>query len=284
MKHEVEVILKSQVKGAPPISTVRTRYWRPIHGEVMTYRQFSRNASSSRAIPVEKLAAASDDVLVPRFRQNQAGMQAGDWLSENNQAEAEVIWRDAAEYCLVAARELATLGVHTQWANRMLEWFGSINTLITSTEWDNFYLQRIMLNEDGFPVPQDEMYELACSIKEAVEAAPIQHLEPGQWHLPFTDDLMLHQIHGDFEYLQTAKKISAARCASISYQTVDGKIMSADKAESLCDKLLDREHWSPFEHQAMADLKIEGQWAHQSWHANYTGYSQWRHMLMDGLR
>ena len=51
-----KVILCSQSneQGAPPIWTMQLRYPRFIHAEFMTHRVFSRNASSSRAIPVKK--------------------------------------------------------------------------------------------------------------------------------------------------------------------------------------------------------------------------------------
>jgi hypothetical protein len=276
LKHEVEVIAKSRCPGCPDITTVRLRYWRAIHAEVMTHRAFSRNASSSRAVPVEKLAKASEDMFIPRFRKNQPGMQPGGYLSDFEQASAEVIWRNAADHCLAAARELADLGVHKQWANRPLEWFGYINVLVTATDWDNFYELRCVLNDEGLPIPQDEMYELAIAIREAIKAAPAKVLKPGEWHLPYvtTEE---ETLYGEVD----RKRMSAARCASISYHTVDNKVMTPQKAIDLCDKLLERKHYSPFEHQAMADESIWGYWAHRSLHANYQGWAQWRHFLME---
>ncbi len=280
MQPEVEVILQSQVKGALPISTVRLRYWKPIHGEFLTHRVFSKNASSSRAIPVGRLAESTvDDLYLPRFRKNQPGMQAGGYLSEEEQAEAEHIWTKAAHACYQASLVLSDkdgLNVHKQWANRMLEWFGYINVLVTSTDWQNFFDLRLETNPDGSPVPQDEMYLLAKKIMDALDDAESNVLKPGDWHLPYITD----EDRAIYN-LPDLKKVSAARCASISYETVDGKIMTASKSVDLCDKLLKLNHWSPFEHQAMADEKIDGYWAHGSLHANFEGYAQWRHFLME---
>lgn len=276
MKHEVEVIAKSVCQQGPEITTIRLRYWRPIHAEVMTHRAFSRNASSSRAVPVEKLAKASEDMFIPQFRLNQSGMQPGEYLAPKDQAEAEEIWRETAEACLTAARELSVLGVHKQWANRMLEWFGYINVLVTATDWDNFFELRTATDETGWPIPQDEMWDLACTIKDKIKHHEPQILKPREWHLPFID------ASDAFYYTpEDRRKVSAARCASISYKTVDGKRMDAERAIALCDKLMERKHWSPFEHQAMADEFIWGAWAHKSLHANFHGWVQWRHMLME---
>src|ERR1700676_2330664 len=64
--------------------TVQCRYPKFIHGEVMTHRVFSRNASSSRAIPVERLIKdVLDDPVIPmHWGKNQPGMQANEECDE----------------------------------------------------------------------------------------------------------------------------------------------------------------------------------------------------------
>ena len=48
------------------LDTLLLRYPRCIHAELMTHRMFSRNAASSRAIPVEKMIqSVLDDPFVP---------------------------------------------------------------------------------------------------------------------------------------------------------------------------------------------------------------------------
>ena len=51
---EAKVICDSISKDSPRLTTFQLRYPKYIHSEFMTHRMFSRNASSSRAIPVEK--------------------------------------------------------------------------------------------------------------------------------------------------------------------------------------------------------------------------------------
>jgi hypothetical protein len=59
------------------LMTYELEYPRFIHAEVMTHRVFSRNAASSRAIPVHKMVdLVMDNPAMPiHWGKNQAGMQ-----------------------------------------------------------------------------------------------------------------------------------------------------------------------------------------------------------------
>lgn len=287
MSHTVEIIADSVSSIVPykRITTYRLRYARMIHAELLTHRVMSRNASSSRAIPVDKMLAwSTDDTYVPIFRKNKPGMQPGDFLSPEDQAHAEEIWKKAAEFCMCQAHELSALGVHKQWANRMLEWFGYINVQVTSTEWNNFFALRTELNEDGMPVPQDEIYHLAVEMKRQRDLSTPQVLQPGEWHLPWVTQEEKDQFsHED----QIA--LSIARSASVSYKTVDGKIMTPDRALELNRKLLASHpiHASPAEHQATPDrsydrygeLGVWEGWENPHLHGNFDGWIQYRKTL-----
>lgn len=56
--------------------TFELTYPRYIHSEFMTHRMFSRNASSSRAVPVSKVIqqVVSNPVIPPKVYMNKAGM------------------------------------------------------------------------------------------------------------------------------------------------------------------------------------------------------------------
>lgn len=56
MTFEVKIIEDSIFNGSR-LTTFQLKYPRFIHSEFMTHRVFSRNASSSRAIPVSKMIA-----------------------------------------------------------------------------------------------------------------------------------------------------------------------------------------------------------------------------------
>ncbi len=72
----------------------------------MTHRQFSRNAASSRAIPVEKMIKMIlDEPAEPiHWGKNQKGMQAKEELSEQDRVKAVIYW-DAARHNAIASVE-----------------------------------------------------------------------------------------------------------------------------------------------------------------------------------
>ncbi|MGL5247890.1 MAG: hypothetical protein ACRC8U_06810, partial [Brooklawnia sp.] len=56
MTTSVKVVADSiAASNGKRLTTFQARYSRTIHSEALTHRAFSRNASSSRAIPVEKI-------------------------------------------------------------------------------------------------------------------------------------------------------------------------------------------------------------------------------------
>src|SRR6056297_4088464 len=81
---QAEVILASAANACPHIYTIRLRYPRPIHGEIMTHRVFSRNARSSRAVPVKTMLNEVRTMpYVPwHWGKNQKGMQASEECNE----------------------------------------------------------------------------------------------------------------------------------------------------------------------------------------------------------
>ena len=62
---EAKIIADSLSEAGKRIVTFELQYQRFIHGEVMTHRLFSRNAMSSRAIPVKKwsMSATTEGML-----------------------------------------------------------------------------------------------------------------------------------------------------------------------------------------------------------------------------
>jgi thymidylate synthase ThyX len=161
------------------LCTLQLRYPRFIHAELMTHRVFSRNARSSRAVPTSKLLL--EPPFMPEFKQNKPGMQAGGDMEDANLKAAMLIWEDLAAYTQNQVRNLHNLGVHKQWANRPLEWFGWIDVLVTSTDWANFFALRID------PGAQPELHLTAKLIKEVMDENKPKLLQPGEWHLPYVD-------------------------------------------------------------------------------------------------
>ncbi|MGI8546728.1 MAG: FAD-dependent thymidylate synthase [Gemmatimonadaceae bacterium] len=240
------------------ITTFRLEYPRWIHAEIMTHRVFSRNAASSRAIPIERMIQS---VLVNpaepvEWGTNKPGMQAGAPLGREETIVARAAWQRAAQAAADHARTLLALGVHKQIANRLLEPFAHMTTLVTATEWDNFFSLR------AHPDAQPEFQELAYTMLDAYLSSGPADLAPGEWHIPFGD--MMPDGLTDEDRL----KIATARCARTSYLTFDGQIV-VEKDIPLHDRLASAGHWSPFEHSACA---LES----DTWSGNFRGFRQYR--------
>lgn len=258
-----EVIEDTESTAGARISTLQLRYPRFIHSEFMTHRVFSRNASSSRAIPYLALTANAEDMFIPKFRKNKPGMQPGDFLNESDQDLAAAIWKDMANYVTKWSSILADKGglnIHKQWVNRPTEWFGHINVVVTSTEWDNFFSLRI--HDDA----QDEIHELADQMHIALLASVPRK---SQMHLPYVQDPEREDVP-----VGLCKLLSAARCARTSYMTHERKLPDTKEDLKLAKKLYEgAPHLSPFEHAADASQDPNGRFA------NFTGWYSTRYVM-----
>lgn len=240
--------------GGPALITVKARYPKFIHGELLTHRVFSRNASSSRAIPVERLIQdVMDDPAMPiHWGANQRGMQADkecDALvmvnvdGEYKEVDARSAWLMGRDRAVSLAHTFTKSGYHKQIVNRLLEPFCHITTLISSTNWSNFFALRC------HPAAQPEMRVLAETIRDAIAASTPTVLQPGQWHLPFVTD----PVERKGEFMKwSGIQLSVARCARVSYETHEGKVPTVEQDLALYDRLVGSEplHASPCEHQA----------------------------------
>ena len=293
---EVKILKDSISESGHRITTYQLKYPRIIHSEFMTHRVFSRNASSSRAIPVHRLVATvKEDFFLPKFRYNKPGMQPGLPLSDADQLVAEGLWKDAADACMKAAMILGDdegLNVHKQWANRMLEWFTHINVVVTSTAWSNFFALRRDIDENGFPVAQDEMFQLAQMMQRAMQESEPMLLKAGEWHLPYvnthdkTQDEIWNMGWESPHMLFDAIRVSVARCARVSYYTHEGKKPTLQKEFELYNRLVGSTpmHASAAEHQATphyiditsSDVNLDRAIQLQG---NFKGWKQYRKML-----
>ena len=197
---------KSSITGKE-IITFELIYPRFIHSELMTHRLFSRNAASSRAIPVSKMIemVRNNPASPIHWGKNQPGMQAKEecleqvfiqtfydnaiWEGKTEEealAEAHVsakhAWGFFAGEIADMAESFSIAGYHKQIVNRILEPFQWMKTVVTSTEWDNWYWLR------NHPDAQPEIKRLAEVMLEAKEASEPRLLQPGDWHVPYYDE------------------------------------------------------------------------------------------------
>lgn len=263
-----EVVCHSKYKDHPELITLKLVYPRMIHSEFMTHRVFSRNASSSRAIPVKRmLDGIRKGYAKPIFwGSNKPGMQADTELTGWRLCAAKVIWGTAVRFSCFFSNLLNKVGLHKQHSNRGTEPYQYITVLVTSTNWENFFSLRD--HKDAQP----EIIELAQVIKKAIKESTPKTLMQGQWHLPF----VLDSEFGDVPF-QELRKASAARCARVSYLNFDGSKPNIQKDLELYDRLVGTApiHASPLEHVAVP-----------SWNdnANLYGWKQLRRVVEDNMK
>lgn len=248
MTISAKIIAHSIAPNGQMIVTWELEYPRFIHGEFMTHRLFSRNAASSRAIPVSTIIKqVSDNPAMPiHFGANQPGMQASEELSPVLQVGVKWAWRMAAKAAVKWAEVMVKLGLHKQATNRILEPFQTMKTVMTATCMDNFFWLR------NHADAQPEIKELARLMWEALQNSTcINHLKPGQWHVPYFNEGDSQGVwtEGFQATLQDALAISSSCCAQVSYRKLDDTL---EKAQMVYKRLVDSEpvHASPFEHQA----------------------------------
>lgn len=233
------------------IITYELEYQRYIHAELMTHRQFSRNAASSRAIPVERmLETIENNPAEPvTWQKNQPGMQSSEDFQGDELTAVQNAWHDSVMSAVGHSKKLGSLGLHKQWANRPTEFGQIMKTVVTSTEWDNWFWLRD--HKDAQP----DIQQLARCMWEAKEQSVPMELSSGEWHVPYVD--RRRDIYDVLEYysgntkisLEDARMVSASCCAQVSYRKQDTSI---EKAKSIFDRLINSEpvHASPIEHQA----------------------------------
>lgn len=301
-----KVVADSISESGQRITTFELEYMRFLHSEIMTHRMLSKNCSSSRAIPIEKmLGLIENNMAVPvYFGKNQSGMKAVEEVEYKTVALN--LWKTGYTKIKEVVDALTTLGLHKQIANRLTEPFQMMKVVVTATEWDNFFNLRI--DKDAQP----ELVLLADKMYNAMQGSTPKTLKHGQWHLPYVDVAIADKKHevgkseNDQYYfladgvgidLYSAIKLSVASCAAVSYRT-EG--MTMNKADKIYHMLINAEnvHSSPFEHVAMpmkdscvqdmvnnkpptgwekgvTNMRRDGKFCS----GNFTGWIQYRHLL-----
>lgn len=226
------------------VTTFVLRYHRYIHSELMTHRDFSRNASSSRAIPVEKsIASVMDDPAIPvHWGKNQKGMQAEQEVDGATALFAKSAWLEARDNAVASVKKMIELGIHKQIANRLLEPFNHISVVVTANRFANWF--RLRCHKDAQP----EIKELADLMLERYNKSEPKLLGPGEWHLPFVGADERKSV----DDIGRLIKYSVARCARVSYLTHSQEFPDKEADYKLFDRLMGSEvvHASPTEHQA----------------------------------
>lgn len=291
-----EVICDSISEAGIRLTTMQLTYPRVIHSEFMTHRAFSRNAASSRAIPIEKsIRLVEADPYIPiRWGLNGKGVQDHGEMSEIGRAKAEKTYRRGLDAALAIAKEfLVSKEVpHKQIVNRILEPYSHITVVVTATEWHNFFALR------DHPAADPLFQLLAAKVKEAYTASVPKKRKTGEWHLPYLLDRDVERAvrhilevvlpRGDLyteawleeQTKQLLFKMSAARCARVSYLNQDKETPTVAEDVATFNKLMSEMplHASPTEHQAEPDIfdEMYSEWLNPRAHGNFIGWQQFR--------
>jgi thymidylate synthase ThyX len=267
MSYVAKIILDSLAPGGARLTTFELTYPRFVHSEFMTHRVFSRNAASSRAIPIAKIIemVQKEPAMPVYWGKNQAGMQAAEELHYVDQRTAKKRWLKARDSAVYHAKHMIDLNVHKQIVNRLLEPWAWITVVCTATEYPNFFGLRC----DS--AAQPEIRRAAILALGAYMNSTPRELKQGEWHLPYVLD--------DERDLPIADQlcISVARCGRVSYVR-QGELRDLQEDVAWHDRGRDARHWSPFEHQAQAG----GSHMWNTWNGNfYGGWKQYRQMFAD---
>lgn len=256
---KVEILADSVAAHGGRLTTFRLQYPRFIHSELMTHRVFSRNAASSRAIPFDRMVAMikEEPAMPVKWGSKQPGMQSGTEVGSDIVGLARRVWLGAMKGAISQAIQLDTLGIHKSISNRLLEPFAHMVTIVSATDFKNFFGLR------AHPDAQPEFQELAyLMLQQYVENQPRPRTQ-SEWHLPLIKEDERNQLPID-----TCVRMCVARCARVSY--INFKTSTVQQDLDLHDRLSTSGHWSPFEHAAQPTAKKGDR------RGNFKGWRQYR--------
>lgn len=305
---EVKIVADS-INEKNRLTTFELIYPRYIHAQMLTHRVFTKNTASSRAIPTLKLIEGieANPVIPKEWGANESGMQSYKVLDLEKSKEADIEWYQALQNAIQSSKKLASLGVHKQFVNRLLEPFAHTQVILSATEFENFFnLRRWKAGKQG--AAQHEIAEVAEKMFQSLEISkPIDRY----WHIPYYDsipDIKFSTATYPFDSLSKeetdlVQKVESFGNINFQQDVTNGfmpvvsqdtlKIMSAiakaarasytkhNEEKSIVDdikldyKLYREFHCSPFEH-------IACQWEPDVFgFANFKGWMQLRTLLFE---
>ena len=120
---KVEIVADSINQQNDRLISMVLTYPRIIHAELLTHRMLSRNASSSRAVPVQKMIeAVRNNTFCPfEFQKAHTGMQGSEYFIGKDKQDCIDLWLESAELALQQAEKMQKKGISKQIINRILE-------------------------------------------------------------------------------------------------------------------------------------------------------------------
>ena len=238
-KIKAEIVGHSLSPQGDELISVLCTFPRIILAEVNTHRMLSKNTSSSRAIPFNKMVEAiQENPFIPiAWQKEHKGMQGSEYITEKVFIrEAESNWLLARDKAIESAQYLnKTCQVTKQLCNRLLEPFMWTTMLITGSKegWDNFFNLRCpqykihqgtykskkealqhglsngelknwsdldwLQNNEGHA--EIHIMDLAEKIYDAMNESTPKQLQAGEWHIPFGDRIDENKLDRDLGWL-----------------------------------------------------------------------------------
>ena len=257
-KINAKVVADSLSPQGDRLTSLLITFPRIILSEVNTHRMLSKNTSSSRAIPFNKMleAVQENPFITIAWQKHHSGMQGNEYLSHPLEIkEAEQMWRRSLDCALSTSKDVYKSGVTKQLCNRLLEPFMWCTVLVT-----------------GMKESFDNMFDLRCPSYE------FDTLEKGKlvfksWKEAIRECSNISKTFTDndlknLENTTVLEKLSKNKGQTeIHFMDLAEKIYDAMN-ESTPKQLKAGEYHIPFEDKidtAKIDLKYDdGGWAFQS--------------------
>lgn len=254
------------------LTSMEVTYPLVCHNEMLRHRSlkqldeydnfdFSHSVGSDRAIPTEKIIqSVRDSPFIPtRFPVNGKGMQPKSYIEPGTVEDKGIrsAWQGRVNAALLGAETMNELGVHKEITNRILSPYQLVTQVITGTgdAWANLFELRC------HPAAQEQIRVISEMMRDVMEYSCPESIGDKQWHLPYIseeDVTDCYERFSDDNYQDVLCKISAARCARVSYKLHGEDKKSTIEADvKLAESLIEMKHFSPFEHVARPATKKE---------------------------
>lgn len=242
LQYQTEIVKDTLIDGER-ITTFKVCFPRIVAEELLRHRSFSFCSSSSRAIPIERMIKQNVGFVPELWRTHQPGMspiEEADYTPEQI-AGFNAIWKAAMNVSVTAAFEFAELGIAKEIANRLLMPFQWITLLVqgNAAAYENFFKLRTTR------MAQFEIRKLALFMREAYRD---NNPEKDILHLPF--------VHNTIR-LRYGIKVSAAKCARVSFYNEYLEQQTPEKEIALANRLAEDLHLSPFEFQVLSKKEFK---------------------------
>lgn len=234
IKAEVLLATRHAEKSKTGLITIVLEVPYYVWVEFLTHRRISKNATSNRAMKMERNVDMG--YYIPDVFYTQGEGMASSRIPVENQAKALETWKMVWGYAVASFNGLTQLGVSREQASRVLPAFKMMKGIATGTEdaWTKF----LELRDN--PLADVAMQDFASKVKTAILNA--------EWRIDYRHIPYLSGVQNSAFYPFDKLALEcAARIARVSYD----KAGSGKSDYELGKRLLQNKHMSCFDHIAI---------------------------------